>query len=235
MVHNNTASVRTGRGLRGDFRVLLLLLFAASSAWGQGTTSLPKRAGYVSDFAHVMSAKTIGRLDALCGEIERRTHDRIDVVTVTSTDGEPIEQYANALQEAWRQGDREAMVMVAVGQRQRWIAAESGLAQALPPAEIEKISGQMVPMLRNNDFDGAMMLAVNELGARMAASAGVRMHLETPWGAPASVPAEYRWIRPVTWGLTILLFASLAVWAYTSEIGDSLRRRLGKRMRRERP
>ena len=235
MVHDNTASVRTGRGLRVDFRVLLLLICVVFPAWGQGKTSLPQRTGYVSDFAHVMSAKTVGRLDALCGEIERRTHDRIDVVTVTTTGGEPIEQYAAGLQQAWRRNSREAMVLVAVGQRQRWIAAESGLARALPPAEIAKISGQMVPMLRNNDFDGAMMLAVNELGARMAASAGVRMHLETPWGAPAAVPVKYRWIRPVTWGLTILLFASLAVWAYTSELGDRLRRRLGKGMRRERP
>jgi uncharacterized protein len=235
MANDDKAKVRPAQGLRVDFRGLLLLVCVAFPAWGQGTARLPKREGYVSDFAHVMSAKTITRLDRLCGEIERRTHDRIDVVTVTSTDGEPIEQYATSLQQAWRQGDREAMVIVAVGQRQRWIAVESGLAGALPPAEIVKISGQMVPMLRNNDFDGAMILAVNELGAQMGANSGVKMHLQTPWGAPATVPAKYRWIRPVTWGLTILLFASLAVWAYTSELCDSLRRRLGKKLRRERP
>lgn len=234
MAFDDKATVRNAQGLRVDFRVLLLLVCVAFPAWGQGTASLPKREGYVSDFAHVMSAKTIGRLDRLCGEIERRTHDRIDVVTVTSTDGEPIEQYATALQQAWRQGDREAMVMVAVGQRQRWIAAESGLARVLPPAETEKVSGQMVPMLRNNDFDGAMILAVNELGAQMAGSAGVKMNLRLPWGTPAAVPVEYRWIRPVTWGLTILLFASLGVWVYASELGNSLRRRIGKGMRRER-
>lgn len=226
--------VRTFRNLRVGFGVLLVLVCAAFPAWGEGTTSLPKPEGYVSDFAHVMSAKTIARLNRLCGEIEHKTHDRIDVVTVTSTDGEPIEEYATALQQAWRQGDREAMVMVAVGQRQRWIAAESGLARALPPAEIEKVSWQMVPMLRNNDFDGAMIVAVNELGAQMAESAGVKMNLRLPWGTPTTVPVEYRWIRPVTWGLTILLFASLGVWVYASELGDSLRRRIGKGMRRER-
>lgn len=222
------------RGLRVDLRVLLLLVWAAFPVWAQGAVKLPKRVGYVSDFAHVMSARRIERLDQLCGEIERRTHDRIDVVTVTSTDGKPIEQYATALQQDWGQGDREAMVIVAVSQRQRWIAVESGLAGALPPAEIAKIDGQMVPMLRNNDFDGAMMLAVNELGAQMASSAGVKMHLQLPWGAPPKVPAEYRWIRPVTWGLTILLFASLAVWVYVSELGDRLRRRLRKGLRRKR-
>ena len=231
MANGNKTMVR---GLRVDFRVLLLLVCAVLPGWGQGRRSLPKPEGYVSDFAHVMSAKSIGRLDRLCGEIEQRTHDRIDVVTVTSTDNERIEQYAAGLQQAWGFGDREAMVIVAVGQRQRWIAVESGLARALSPAEIEKISGQMVPMLRNNDFDGAMTLAVDELGARMADRAGVKMNLRLPWGAPASVPVKYRWIGPVTWGLTILLIVSLAVWAYASELGDRLRRRLGKAMRRER-
>ena len=213
----------------------MLVICAVLPALGQRAKSEPKPEGYVSDFAHVMSAKTIARLDRLCGEVERDTHDRIDVVTVTTTDGEPIEQYAARLQRAWGQGDRVAMVMVAVGQRQRWIAAESGLARVLPAAEIAKTSGQMVPMLRNNDFDGAMTLAVEELGARMAAGAGVKMDLKLPWGAPAVVPVEDRWIRPVTWGLTILLFMSLGVWAYTSELGDRFRRRLGKGTRRERP
>lgn len=234
MVSDDKTMRRIRRILQADFSVFLLLFSAALPGWGQPVKSLQKPAGYVSDFAHVMSARSIARLNKLCGEIERKTHDRIDVVTVKTTGGEPIEQYAAALQEAWGDGSHEAMVLVATGQRQRWISAESGLARALPPVAIEKISGQMVPMLRNNDFDGAMMLAVKELGAQMAASAGVKMDLRLPWGAPVSIPREDRWIRPVTWGLTILLFASLGIWAYASEVGDRLRRRFGKQMRRER-
>lgn len=210
-------------------------MWLAFPAWGQTAKSLPKPVGYVNDFAHVMSPKTIAGLDGLCGEVERKTHDRIDVVTVTTTDGEPIEQYATGLQQAWRRNSHEAMVLVAVGQRQRWIAEESGLATALPAADVEKISGQMVPMLRNNDYDGAMRLAVHALAARMAASADVEMKLERPWGARAGVVrAEDRWLSPVMWVLGGLMFASFGVWAYASKPGDWVRQKLGGRMRGER-
>jgi uncharacterized protein len=214
--------------------IVLLLACAALPACGQRAESLVRPKGYVGDFAHVISARTAARLNRLCGEVERETHDRIDLVTVTTTGGEPIEQYAVSLQKAWGRGDREAMVIVAVGQRQRWIAAQSGLATALSRTELNKISGQMVPMLRNNDFDGAMVLAANELAAGMTASAGVKMKLRLPWGAPAVVPDGDRWVKPAMWILSLVLFASLGVWAYASGLGDALRRKIWKRTGEER-
>lgn len=220
-------------GVRAGFRTALLLCVALP-AFGQSVKSLPQPVGYVSDFAQVMSPRTVARLNQLCGRVEQETHDRIDVVTVQRTGGEPIEQYAVNLQRAWKVGGREAMVLIAVGQRQRWIAAESALEAALSPADLEKISGQMVPMLRNNDFDGATTMAVEELAARMAQNAGVKMNVKLPWGVPAAVPAEDRWLKPLTCGLTVLMFASLGVWAYTAGLGDAVRRRMGKRMGRER-
>lgn len=205
-----------------------LLACAAFPACGQRAGSLAKPTGYVGDFAHVMSARAAARLNRLCGEVDRETHDRIDLVTVKTTGGEPIEPYAESLQKAWGRGDREAMVIVAVGQRQRWIAAGSGLTQVLRRAELNKISGQMVPMLRDNDFDGAMTLAANELARGMTANAGVRMKPSLPWGAPAVVPVEDRWLEPVMVGLSVLLFASLGVWAYASGLGGAVRRKIWK-------
>jgi uncharacterized protein len=214
--------------------VTVLLLCAALPAQGQRVESLPKPVGYVSDFAHVMSPGAIAKLNQLCSQVESETHDRIDVVTIETTGGEPMQQYVADLRRSWKSGKREAMVVVAVKDRQRLIAAGPGLEAFLPRAELNKISGQMVPMLRNNDFDGAMNLAVAELAARMGNSAGVKMGLRLPWGAPAAAPAKYGWLRPVTWGLVLLLFVSLGVWAYASEAGDAIRRKLGKRGRGKR-
>lgn len=211
--------------------VFLLLMCAvlSLSAWGQAAKAHPQAGSYVSDFAHVMTPRGIAHLNRLCGKVEHTTHDRIDVVTVQSTGGEPIEEYAAQLQAAWKTGPREAMVVVAVGQRQRWIAVQSGLEGVVSRAELNKISGEMVPLLRNNNFDGAMTVAVDELAAQMAASAGVKMKLLLPWGASAVVPEEDRWLQPVTWGLTVLLFASLGVWAYASGLGDTMRRKMSRR------
>lgn len=202
-----------------------MLLCGVLPALGQPAGNLPRPAGYVNDFAHVMSPAVVARLNRLCGNVRRQTHDRIDVVTVQTTDGEPIEQYATGLQQAWKVGNREAMVLVAVGQRQRWIAVESGLEPIFSPAQLGRISGKMVPMLRNNDFDAAMSLAVEDLAAGMARRSS---------SVAAEVPAENRWLKPVTWGLTVLLIASFGVWVYASGMADAIRRRMNQAMGRER-
>ncbi len=212
----------------------VLLLCISLPVWGQPVKTLPRPAKYVSDFAHVMSPGATRRLNRLCGRVERKTHDRIDVVTVVTTGKEPIEQYAANLQRAWKTGGREAMVVVAVRDRRRWIAASGGLRAALPRAVLNRISGQMVPMLRNNDFDGAMTLAVDELGARMARNAGVKMNLRLPWGAPAAAPARDAWATPVMEILGALLVASFLVWAYASGLPEVLRRKMNRGTGRKR-
>lgn len=216
---------------RSGLRVFWLVMCVALTlpAWGEAPKTPPPAGSYVSDFAHVMTPLGIAHLNRLCGKVEHETHDRIDVVTVNSTGGKPIEEYAAQLQKSWKTGPREAMVVVAVGQRQRWIAARSGLEGVVSREELNKIGGQMVPLLRNNDFDGAMTESVDELAARMAESAGVKMKLLLPWGASALVPEEDRWLQPVTWGLTVLLFASLGVWAYASGLGDTMRQKMSRR------
>lgn len=202
-----------------------LLLFEAWPVLGQPAGKLPRPVGYVNDFAHVMSPAAIARLNRACGKVEQQTHDRIDVVTVQTTGRKPIEQYATELQLAWKVGNRDVMVIVDVRQRQRWIAAESGLETVFSPAQLGKISGAMVPMLRSNDFDGAMSLAVKDLAAGMA---------RQTVGVAAEVPAENRWLKPVTWGLTVLLIASFGVWVYASGLAEAIWRRMNQSMGRER-
>lgn len=216
----------------------ILLLCVPAPVWAQTAKSLPKPVGCVSDFAHVMSPATIAQLNQICGEVAQKTHGRIDVVTVQTTDGEPIEQYAAELQRSWMTGNHEVMVIVAVGQRQRWIAVENGLEPVFSGADLTSVSGAMVPMLRSNDFDGAMALAVKELAARMARHAGVKMDLQLSQGAPAQVPAtppeQDAWLQPLTWGLAVLLLVSLGVWVYASGLGDTVLRKMSRSTGRER-
>jgi uncharacterized protein len=153
------------------------LVCAVASA--QPVKSLPRPTDYVSDFAHVMSPGVVQQLDRLCGQVDRQAHAQIAVVTVQTTDGEPIQQYAVELEDAWgvgpKKSDRGVIVLIAVNDRKRWIETGYGLEGILPDGKVGDIGRQMVPYLRANDFDGAISLAVGQISQIIATDAGVTL------------------------------------------------------------
>jgi uncharacterized protein len=159
--------------------LMLALLFVCLPAVAQPVKSLPKPTDYVSDLAHVMSAPVKQQLDQLCGQVDRQAHAQIAVATVETTEGEPIEQYAVDLYQAWGIGkkgsDRGVLVLFAVKDRKRFISTGYGLESILPDGKVGEIGRQMVPMLRNNDFDGAATLAVTQISQIIAQDAGISL------------------------------------------------------------
>jgi uncharacterized protein len=167
--------------------LLLTVLSVTAPLWSQAVKDLPKPTDYVSDFAHVMSPAAKQRLDLLCGQVDHEAHAQIAVVTVNTTDGEPIQQYAVELEDAWKVGpkasDRGVILLVAVNDRKRWIETGYGLEGILPDGKVGQIGRQMVPALRANDFDGAFTLAVDEISQIIASDAGVKLTPLTREGA----------------------------------------------------
>jgi uncharacterized protein len=161
-------------------------------AWSQAVKDLPKPTDYVSDDAHVMSAQTIDQINHLCGELDHEANAQIAVVTINTTNGEPIQQYAVDLEDAWKVGpkgsDRGLIILVAVSDRKYQIQTGYGLEGILPDGKVGEIGRQMVPMLRNNDFDGAVTLAVDETSQIIAQDAGVKLQPLTRWGAQQQQP-----------------------------------------------
>lgn len=153
---------------------------------------LPRPTDYVSDFAHVMSQPVKEKLNRLCGEVDHEAHAQIAVVTVNTLNGESVQQYAVQLEDAWGVGpknsDRGVIILLAVKDRKRFIETGYGLEGILPDGKVGDIGRQMVPMLRNNDFDGAVMLAVDEISQIIAQDAGVKLKPLTRWGAQEQQP-----------------------------------------------
>jgi uncharacterized protein len=96
------------------------------------------------------------------------------------------------LEDAWKVGpkgsDRGVIVLLAVKDRRRWIETGYGLEGILPDGKVGEISRQTVPLLRNNDFDGAMTLAVDEISQIIAQDAGVKLQPLTRGGAAQQQP-----------------------------------------------
>jgi uncharacterized protein len=162
-------------------RCLLVLVagFACVFAGAEPVKSLPKPTDYVSDFAHVMSPEVKQRLDLVCGRVDHEARAQIAVVTVHSTDGEPIQQYAVDLYQAWgiggKKSDRGVLVLFAVNDRRRFISTGYGLESILPDGKVGDIGRQMIPSLRANDFDSAATLAVDQISQVIARDAGITL------------------------------------------------------------
>ncbi|MGC1362193.1 MAG: TPM domain-containing protein [Silvibacterium sp.] len=180
--------------IRRGWLALLLCLFSVAAVC-QPVKSLPKPTDYVSDFAHVLSPETIQQLGLVCGQVDHEAHAQIAVVTVQTLDDVPVEDYAVQLYQAWGLGakggqdqDRGVLILVAVNDRKRFISTGYGLEGILPDARVGEIGRAMVPMLRNNDFDGAMTLAVGQISQIIAADAGVKLSpLQGQQSAPQQV------------------------------------------------
>jgi uncharacterized protein len=185
-------------------------------ASGQAVKDLPRPTDYVSDFANVMSQSTKTQIDRVCGEVDREAHAQIAVVTVNTLNREDIQQYAVELEDAWKVGqkgtDRSVIVLLAVKDRKRFIETGYGLEGILPDGKVGDIGRQMVPMLRNNDFDGAVTLAVDEISQIIAQDAGVQLQPLTRWGAQQQQP--HATLGQVIGGIVFLIFVVIfLIWA----------------------
>jgi len=180
-----------------SFWLLLTLLagFTASAALAESVDSLPKPTDYVSDYAHVLSADTVARLDRICTQLDHSAaSSQVAVVTVRTLDGDEAADYGTRLYHKMGIGvkgsDRGILVLLAVNDHKRFIIVGYGLEGILPDAKVGDIGREMVPYLRANDFDSAVTLAVSQVGQVIAADA--KVSLEDEPGQPAPVQRQVR-------------------------------------------
>lgn len=173
-----------GYGLR--LFVTGLLVLCGSVLLAERVQDLPaKPTDYVSDFAHVLSPTTIARIDRLCSQLDHsQANAQIAVVTVHTLDGEDPADWANELEDKWKMGkkgsDRGVLVLLAVNDHKRRIDVGYGLEGILPDGKVGDIGREMVPYLRANDFDHAVLLAVGEIGKVIADDAKVTLQSSDP-------------------------------------------------------
>ena len=201
---------------------LLLVLFLASLSWlsAESVKDLPAPTNYVSDFAGVLSPQTTTDLDRLCYQVERQTHAQIAVVIIKTLDDVPIEDFATSLEEKWgvgpKKNDKGILIILATQDRKRRIEVGYGLEGVITDATAGNIGRAMVPDLQQNNYDGAVRLAVSQIAGKIAADAGVTLQ------APRRGPPQQAQGRPMTLGeLLILGFVFLLLIFFVARSGGS--------------
>lgn len=204
------------------------LFFAAHAATAQAPEQL-KVQGYVSDFAGVLSPAARDELTALCTEVEQKAQAQIAVVIIKSLGGRDIAEYsvdlATRLGIGPKSSNRGLLILFAIDDHRDRIEVGYGLEPILPDGKVGGFEREVVPYLRANNYDAALLLMTHRVADVIAADRGITL----TGSAPASPELEpsFRRIPPVAilLGIFFLFYAIRA--ALSAGTGPQSRRRGG--------
>jgi len=151
--------------------LLLLILISVVPAHAEQWQKLNVQ-GYVNDFAGVLNPATAQSLTQLCTEVDQKAKVQITVVTIKSLDGDSVEDFANHLFQKWGVGskgtDRGVMVLLAVGDHRSRTEVGYGLEPILPDGKVGGFGRDMIPLLRQGDYGGALLQIVSQIALVIA-------------------------------------------------------------------
>ncbi len=188
----------------------LLLIFGADSAPAELVKDL-KPQGYVNDFAGVLDAPAKEKLSALCAELDQKAGAQIAVVTVSSLQGEPIEQFSIDLATQWgvgpKQQSRGVLILLAPNDRKYRVEVGYGLEAILPDGKVGGFGREMVPLLQRNDYAGAVTLLTEKIAAVIAADRGVTLNTLAGAAPPSAEPDNPLFpASSIVWLLIFVIF-----------------------------
>jgi len=177
----------------------LLLLALALPAFAATTPALPEPKGWVNDFAGILKADEVSKLDSIIQSLEKVTTAEIAVVTVKNTQPLDPKSYVVALMEKWKVGkkdkDNGLILLVSVDDRRVEVEVGYGLEGTLPDSVVLRIiDNDLIPQFKQNKYGDGIIAAVQQYAGIIWASAS------QPPGAPApsGPPAELQPAKPAT-------------------------------------
>ena len=136
--------------------------------------------GYVNDFAGVLDPATVEELTRLSTEVDQKAKAQIAVVTIKSLEGDAVQDFANHLFQKWGVGykgtDRGVMVLVAVGDHQYWTEVGYGLEPILPDGKVGGFGRDMLPLLRQGNYNGALWQMASQIAEVIAQDSHVSLN-----------------------------------------------------------
>ncbi len=161
----------------------------AAHAWEPPPLTRP-----VTDLAGVMSPEAVAAIEGGLRAHRAATDDQIAVLVVGSTGSEPIEDFSIKVASTWRGGasgrDNGVLIVLAVNDRRSRIEVGYGLESKLTDATAKQILDGARPLLKAENYDGAIVQIVNGVLGRSGASGSIELPLvrSVPVRLPPSPP-----------------------------------------------
>jgi uncharacterized protein len=155
--------------------IACLVFFSSRMAMAQ---TMP--ASYVVDEAGIIEDTVERRLAGHLQELEQKTGAQMIVLSIPSTQGIPIEEYALDKAETWRLGqegkDNGLLMVVAVNDRRYRIEVGYGLEPIIPDSLAGTIARQyLVPGFKAGDYTGGIYSTAVVIMDTIAKASGVQL------------------------------------------------------------
>ena len=196
-------------------RLRFLIFFLAAVAIGVGAvdlSSVPKPTGYVSDLANVLSPSDKEELESFCTKVDQQLGAQFAIVTVNTLGDQPIEDFTLQLGRAWGVGNKKnegLLLLLVIQDHKQRIETGRGLEPYITDGFSGSTMRDMRPLLRQNNYSGALMQGVRVLAAQIAQEKNIAFS-EAPPNVQRPQPQEDSGggipIPLIVFGVLFLLF-----------------------------
>jgi uncharacterized protein len=144
-----------------------------------GKQRLPNPKGFVNDFAGVLDDETKQKMEAKLLKLQQRANVNFAVVTIETTNGEPLFDYSLAVARQWGIGNHQTgdglLLMIATSDRQWRIQLSRSLEDDITNEEAARLGQQMIPDLKQRRYGDGLMKCVDATIKSLAARKGFKL------------------------------------------------------------
>ena len=176
----------------------LVLLLATLAPRPVSALDVPYLSGPVVDEAHLLDAATTDHLDQQLRQLKQDTGVQLQVLTIPTLEGEPLEDYSLKVAETWKLGrkgtDRGVLLLIAKDDRKIRFEVGYGLEALLTDAQCRRVIANVItPRFREGDFNGGIQQAVDAVAGTLR-------------GQPDLIPEEPERQKPSGLGGFLVMF-----------------------------
>ncbi len=172
--------------------------------------------GYIADKANLLSKESLENLNYTIHDLNKKTTAAIALVTLSTLNGEKIEDIANNVMGEYKIGDdtkKNGLVFVtSIGERQLQVILGDGLAQEIDPKKLENIIDKNVlPYFEAGKYEDGILSGTYLMADMIAKINGKEIeHFgNVPDASELKKPFNKNWL----WLLLIPIFGAVAaIW-----------------------
>ena len=149
---------------------VLVAVFVSGAISTAHALAVPALTARVNDTAGILSAATVRTLEDSLQMLEQEESTQIVVLTIASLEGKNLEEFAQAVFEQWKLGqkglDNGALLLIAAGDRKLRIEVGYGLEGRLTDLQAGRIIREVIaPQFRRGDYDQGVLDGVSAMVA----------------------------------------------------------------------
>lgn len=150
----------------------LFLLVGLCSPVLSGALEVPPHTRQVMDLADVLTAEQRQQIEGSLQLFQKEYGPQIQVLTLPTLEGEPIESYSIKVVDAWKLGDQKrddgVLLLVVTQDHEVRIEVGQGLEGVLPDVLAGRIIRDvMVPFFKENRYDAGIFSGLNAIAGRL--------------------------------------------------------------------